>query len=149
MDADAFSHEAGFDAWMTGASFALLLKLHAAAAGAPAAPAMATKGAAAGGLQEGAAPPLSAVAGFSGRLSLSWCARGLTELQFLPQIFRALGFWIFAAASAGAQGTMVWNEGVACRTSRFRGWSNTPSTRSKSHAEAGVSCRTDAAVDGQ
>lgn len=32
VDADAFSHEAGFDAWMTGASFARFLKLHEVAA---------------------------------------------------------------------------------------------------------------------
>ena len=71
-DAAFFSHEAGFDAWMTGACFARLLKLYQAAA--------AGKGPAAGpGLgsvvpQAVAArlpPPLEAVASFSGRVALS------------------------------------------------------------------------------
>lgn len=98
-NADVFSHEAGFDAWMTGASFARLLTLHAAeaaaAAGAPQAPlsdapAVTAAEYAAAVLEGGPAvedvlamdleellvepePRISAVAEFSGRLSLSWC----------------------------------------------------------------------------
>jgi len=88
-DAASFSHEAGFDAWMTGACFARLLSLYQAAAagnGAEAGPGLAAvvPQAVAARLP----PPLEAVASFSGRMALSRWAPGCmyswgTHLAFL------------------------------------------------------------------
>ena len=67
-----FSHEAGFDAWMTGACFARLLELYQVAA----ADTRTAAGPALGSVVPQAVaarlpPPLEAVASFSGRMALS------------------------------------------------------------------------------
>jgi len=76
-DAASFSHEAGFDAWMTGACFARLLTLYqtiAAGKASEAGPGLAAV------VPQAVAthlpPPLEAVASFSGRIALSRWALG-------------------------------------------------------------------------
>lgn len=71
-DAASFSHEAGFDAWMTGACFARLLRLYQATAAAG----TGEPGPGLGSVVPQAVaarlpPPLEAVASFSGRIALA------------------------------------------------------------------------------